>query len=155
MAVSGLDGNIIIAKPNNSLSPKGFVWLFAGIVAITMVVALGVTLIGAWFVLPFAGLEVLAFACAFHHVYMHYEDFESITLEGNNVIVEKHSCNRSEKFTFQRYWAKVMLRDTLDGACGLFIGSHGKEVEFGKRFMSDEQRVAIARQLKQQLKNND
>ncbi len=146
---------VIIAKQNNSLSPKGFVWLFFSIVAITMSVGIGVALTGAWFVLPFAGLEVIAFACAFHHVYLHYEDYESITLKGDDVIVEKHDYKHTEKFTFQRYWAKVILRNEVDGRCGLFIGSHGKEVEFGQRFMTDEQRLVIAKQLRQQLKNND
>lgn len=152
MTVTSSDGNIIVAKPNNSLTPKGLMWLFMSIVAITMIVALGVALTGAWLVLPFAGFEVLAFAYALHHVHLHYGDFESVSLVGNDVVIEKHSYKNSEKFTFQRYWAKVTLRNTFDGTCSIFIGSHGKEVEFGSRFMDNEERIAIARQLKQQLK---
>ncbi|MFZ3087369.1 MAG: DUF2244 domain-containing protein [Methylotenera sp.] len=152
MTVSSSDGNVIVVKPNNSLSPRGLMWLFMSIVAITMTVALGVALTGAWLVLPFAGFEILAFAYALHHVYLHYGDFESVTLVGDDVVIEKRSYKNSEKFTFQRYWAKVTLRNTLDGTCSIFIGSHGKEVEFGSRFMDSEERIAIARQLKQQLK---
>jgi len=152
MTVSNADGSVIIAKPNNSLSPKGLVWLFLSIAAITVTVSLGVASAGAWLVLPFAGFEILAFACALHHVYLHYGDYESVTLVGNDVVIEKHRCKNSEKFTFQRYWARVTLRDTFDGTCGIFIGSHGKEVEFGTRFMDKEQRIAIAKLLKQQLK---
>jgi len=154
--MSDLSSNtIIIVKQNNSLSPKGFVWLFVSILAITMTVATGVSLVGAWFVLPFAGLEVLAFACAFYHVHLHYEDHESITLNGDDVVIEKQYYKHQEKFTFQRYWTKVIVRNEADGTCGLFIGSHGKEVEFGRRFMTDEQRLMIAKQLRYQLKNND
>lgn len=150
MAITA-SGSKIIAKPNNSLSPKGFVCLFTAIVAITMTVAVGMSLIGAWFVLPFAGLEVLACACAFYHVHLHYDEYESITLESNNVVVEKHAYKSIEKVTFQRYWAKVTLRNMTDGTSGLFIGSHGREVEFGKRFMDDIQRIELAKQLKVQL----
>lgn len=152
MTVSGVNGNIIIARPNNSLSPKGLVWLFIGIVAITMFVALGVALNGAWLVLPFTGFEILAFAYALHHVYLHYGDFESVSLVGDDVVIEKRSYKNSEKFTFQRYWAKVTLRNTLDGTNAIFIGSHGKEIEFGSRYIDKEQRIAIAKLLKQQLK---
>lgn len=152
MTVFSSDGNVIVAKPNNSLSPKGLLWLFISIAAITTTVALGVSLSGAWLVLPFAGFEVLAFAYALHHVYLHYGDFESVSLIGNEVVVEKHSYKSSEKFTFQRYWARVTLRNSLDGTCSIFIGSHGKEVEFGSRFMDNDQRKTVARQLKQQLK---
>ena len=68
MTVFSSDGNIIVAKPNNSLTPKGLAWLFISIVLITMIVSLGVSFSGAWLVLPFAGFEVLAFAYALHHI---------------------------------------------------------------------------------------
>jgi uncharacterized membrane protein len=67
------------------------------------------------------------------------------------VVVEKHSYKNSEKFTFQRYWARVTLRNSMDGTCSIFIGSHGKEVEFGSRYMDNDQRITVARQLKEQL----
>lgn len=142
---------VVIAKHNNSLSPKGLMWLFLSIFAITMTVGFGVALVGAWLVLPFAGLELLAFACAFHHVFRHYEDFERITINDSDVIIDKRYAKHTERFTFQRYWAKVILHDESDGTCGLFIGSHGKEVEFGRGFMTDEQRLVIAKNLRQQL----
>ncbi len=150
MAITA-SGSKIIVKPSNSLSLRGFVYLFVGIVVITMTIAVGVSVAGAWFVLPFAGLEVLAFACAFYHVYLHYDDYESITLESNHVVVERHAYKSTEKVTFQRYWAKVTIRNMIDGTSGLFIGSHGREVEFGKRFMDDIQRIELAKQLKVQL----
>lgn len=151
MTVFSSDGNLIVARPNNSLTPRGLAWLFICIFAITATVALGVSLSGAWLVLPFAGFEILAFAFALHHVYLHYGDYDSVSLVGNEVVVEKHSYKNSQKFTFQRYWAKVTLRNSQDGMCSIFIGSHGKEVEFGSRFMDKDQRMSVARQLKQQL----
>jgi uncharacterized membrane protein len=152
MTIVSSDGTVIIAKPNNSLSYQGFVWLFASIVLIATTVAIGVSLAGAWLVLPFAGIEVITFAYAFHHVFLHYEDFESVSLVGNEVVVEKHNDKNSEKFTFERYWAKVTVRNNKNGDCSIFIGSHGKEVEFGSRFMDQDQRIMVAKQLKQQLK---
>lgn len=151
MTVFSADGSTIVAKPNNSLSIRELTWLFISITAITVTVALGVSLSGAWLVLPFAGFEILAFAFALHHVYLHYGDYESVTLIGNEVVVEKYSYKNSEKFTFQRYWARVSLRNSTDGTCSIFIGSHGKEVEFGTRYMDNEQRISVARQLKEQL----
>lgn len=151
MTVFSTDGNTIVSKPNNSLSPRGLLWLMIGIAAITMTVSLGVSLSGAWLVLPFAGLEVVAFALVLHHIYLHYDDFEKISLIDHELIIEKHRYKYSEKFTFQRYWAKVILRNDADGKCSIFISSHGKEVEFGSRYMDDAQRIAVARQIKQQL----
>lgn len=144
-------GYKMIAKPSNSMPVKGFVWLFTSIVLILAIIAIGMSHIGAWFVLPFAGLEVLAFAVAFYQVHVHYNDYESISLEGDSVVIEKHVNKSIDRVTFQRYWVRVTLRNSQDGSVGLFIGSHGKQVEFGKRFMDDMQRIELAKQLKVQL----
>lgn len=152
MTVSGLDGNLLIAKPNNSLSPKGFVWLFAGVFTITMTITAGFALAGAWLVLPFAGLEVLVLAYVLINAYLHSGDFESIRLINDDVVIEKYSYKSSKKYIFQRYWVRVTLRNSLDGTVAIFIGSHGKEIEFGSRYINKEERASIAKQLKQDLK---
>ncbi len=157
MAVANL-GDKIIARPNNSLSVDDSVKLLAALAGIALVVALGFYHIGAWLVLPFAGLEIMAFAYAFHTVYLHADDFESITIENDRVVVEKRNVKEITTTVFQRYWAQVNVRDVAmikgsNGKCGLFISSHGNEVEFGRNFINDEQRSQLARDLRQKLKN--
>lgn len=157
MAVANL-GDKIIARPNNSLSVDDSVKLLAALAGIALVVALGFFHIGAWLVLPFAGLEIMAFAYAFHTVYLHADDFESITIENDRVVVEKRNVKEITTTVFQRYWAQVNVRDVAmikgsNAKCGLFISSHGNEVEFGRNFINDEQRSQLARDLRQKLKN--
>jgi uncharacterized membrane protein len=157
MAVANL-GDKIIARPNNSLSVDDSIKLLAALAGIALVVALGFFHIGAWLVLPFAGLEIMAFAYAFHTVYLHADDFESITIENDRVVVEKRNVKEITTTVFQRYWAQVNVRDVAmikgsNGKCGLFISSHGNEVEFGRNFINDEQRSQLARDLRQKLKN--
>lgn len=157
MAVANL-GDKIIARPNNSLSVEDSVKLLAALAVIALVVALGFLHIGAWLVLPFAGLEIVAFAYAFHSVYLHADDFDSITIESDRVVVEKRNIKEITTTVFQRYWAQVNVRDVAmikgsNGKCGLFISSHGNEVEFGRNFINDEQRSQLARDLRQKLKN--
>ncbi|MES2500348.1 MAG: DUF2244 domain-containing protein [Pseudomonadota bacterium] len=147
----------IIARPNNSLSPENSLKLIVVLAIIAFMVALGFTHVGAWLVLPFAGLELLAFSYAFYYVYLHSSDFESIAIEEDKIIVEKRSFKKTSVTEFQRYWTQVNVRNIRGkgsvGKSGLFISSHGKEVEFGKHFINDEQRVALARELKQKLKS--
>ena len=159
MAITDL-GYKIIARHNNSLTPKAGVKLLLALAGIVLVVGFGFARIGAWLVLPFAGLEILAFAYAFHYIYLHSDDFESITIENDNVVVEKRDYKEVTTTVFQRHWAQVSLREVASvggaiGKSGLFIRSHGKEIEFGKYFMNDEQRALLARELKQKLKNID
>jgi uncharacterized membrane protein len=157
MAITDL-GDKIIARHNNSLTPKAGVKLLLALAGIVLVVGFGFARIGAWLVLPFAGLEILAFAYAFHYIYLHSGDFESISIENDSVVVEKRDYKEVTTTVFQRHWAQVSLRKVASaggviGKSGLFIRSHGKEIEFGKHFMNDEQRALLARELKQKLKN--
>jgi len=151
-------GYKIIARPNNSLSISDSIKLLLAMASIVLVIALGFARIGAWLVLPFAGLEILAFAYAFHFIYLHSDDFESITIDGERVVVEVRSYKKTTTTIFQRYWAQVSVREVVSskgsgGKRGLFISSHGNEVEFGKNFINDEQRAFLAGELRKKLKN--
>lgn len=143
----------IIARPNNSLSSEGSVKLLAVLGCLALIVAIGFTHIGAWLVLPFAGLELVAFALAFYHIRAHSADFESITIEGDQVLVEKKYSRQVSSAVFQRYWTQVSVKESSNGKNALMIGSHGREVEFGKHFIDDEQRFVLAQELKKKLIN--
>ena len=150
--------NQIILKPNNSLSPEGTVKVLMALFVIVLLVSIGFSLIGAWLVLPFAGIEIVALAYAFYSVYLHSNDYESITIVGDEVIVEKKNDKDLTMMIFQRYWAQISVRDVMQGSGkvskrGLFISSHGKEVEFGKYFINDGQRTMFARELREKLRN--
>lgn len=155
MAVSDL-GCKIIARPNNSLTPELSARLLVSMVVVVLVIALAFTHMGAWLVLPFAGLEIAAFAYAFYYIFLHSGDFESVTIEVDRVVVEKRNDKENTTVVFQRYWAQVNVRDVegkkgVNGKSGLFIGSHGKEIEFGRNFINDEQRIFLARELRQKI----
>lgn len=150
-------GNKIILKPNRTLSKEGEARLLAVILLSMGLVAFGFVNIGAWLVLPFAGLEFLAFLYAFYVVSAHAGDYESISIDDENVSIEKKSRREVVSVSFNRYWANVTLRDVgggnaLTAKTALFIGSHGKEVEFGS-LVGEDQRKLLARQIKQKIKN--
>lgn len=145
------EGYKIIARPNRSLSSRGMVKVVALIASFSLVVAFGFSLAGAWMVLPFAGLELLALAYAFYHINCHSDDYESITIDGDILAVEKRDYKNTSQIIFNRYWAKVMLRDLPGGDQSLLLRSHGKEVEFGRHFMNNDQRLALAQQLKKRV----
>lgn len=153
MAITFAESQITV-RPNNSLSSLNSLKLLIVLATLTLVIALGFVHAGAWLVLPFAGLELLAFAAAFYYLRLHANDFEMITIAGDKVVVEKHAYRDSSKAEFQRYWARVSLRKQDNGVSALFIGSHGKEVEFGRGYINEEQRISLAKELKLILKNN-
>lgn len=142
----------VTATPNCSLSPVGRSVFFILITAVSVAIAVGFTMAGAWPVLPFASVELLALWLAFRHVRCHQHDFERLIVAGDKVTMEHCERDHTSRFEFNRYWARVVLDCSAFGSdCYLAVASHGREVAFG-RFMSDEERITVARQLKSFLK---
>ena len=151
MAVTFTDNQITVSA-NNSFSPLSRTKLLVVLAIIALIVALSFVHIGAWLVLPFAGLEILAFGFAFYYIGLHMHDVETITIVEDMVVIETKGYQKNGRTEFNRYWAQVNLRKQQNGAHALFIGSHGKEVEFGRGFINEEQRASIAKELKLILK---
>jgi uncharacterized membrane protein len=141
----------VIARPNSSLTARGRVYAVMVIAAFSFAVALAFSLIGAWFVLPFAGLELVGVGYAFYYIHCHSEDYESIVINGDQISIEKKNYKTVSQIIFNRYWAKVFLRDTPSGDQMLLLRSHGKEVMFGRCFMTNEQRLELAEELKERV----
>jgi uncharacterized membrane protein len=145
------EGFKIIAKPNCSLSKMGM-YIVVGVVAFfSLSIALVFSLMGAWLVLPFAGLELVLVAGAFYHVQCHANDFESITIVGDELALDKQSYKQTSRVVLNCSWAKVLLRKMPSGDHALLLRSHGKEHEFGRRLMHDEDKVALAQELKKHV----
>jgi uncharacterized membrane protein len=157
MAVQILN-NKIIAKPNNSLTTEDGLKLLIVMLLVVLLITLSFASRGAWLVLPFAGLELMAFCYAFYSIYTHANDFESVTIDAENVRVEQRIKNKVTSTVFKRYWAQVNLKQDQP-VSGLFakskimISSHGEEVEFGGRLVTEAQRQKIVQELKQKIKN--
>jgi uncharacterized membrane protein len=52
-------------KRNCSVSPRQFVWFYVSLAVFSLLIAFMLDLIGAWLVLPFTGIELVAVGIAF------------------------------------------------------------------------------------------
>lgn len=137
---------------NRSLSPAGRIVFLALIFSNILIVAAGFAFVGAWVVLPFAGVEIVALGLAFYLVSLRDGDFERLTINNYTVVVD--ACNRGASYhaEFNRAWVLVVRR--MDGGgrgCTLTLRSHGAEVVLG-RLMNDEQRLSWSRELEGRLR---
>ena len=136
----------IVSRPNCSTTSRSRVKLFMLLAVIPAFIGIGFSLIGMWFVFPFVGLELFALGYAFYYVGCHAGDYESITINNDRLVVEKHSYKQTRQFVLNTYWAQVALNDTPTGDLQLYLRSHGEQVEIGN-YMNNAQRVALAEQL--------
>jgi uncharacterized membrane protein len=135
-----------LSVPNRSLGPAARRWVLAGIAATILVIACAAAAIGAWLVMPFAGLEIAVLALAFHLVGVHDGDFERLEIGDSEVRVEARDADRIVRFVGHRPWARVVFRER-GARCTLGLAYAGRTVPLG-RLLSDEGRRRLAGQLR-------
>lgn len=135
--------------PNRSLGPRARRVVLAGIGAMTFAVASGATFLGAWPVMPFAGLELLFVWLAFRTVGAHDGDFERLEVGAGEIRFESRDATRDAKFVANRAWARVVM-DQEGGRCSLRLAYAGRTVPLG-RLLSDEGRRRLADDLRGRL----
>ena len=141
----------IVTRPNSSLTVTYKIYAVALLSFLSLAIAFFFCWMGAWLVLPFAGMELLAIGYAFYYVHCHSQDYERIVIDDDHISIEKKSYKTYSQTSFNRYWVKVFLRTAPSGDQELFLRSHGREVNFGQCFMTSEERVDLASQLKQRI----
>ncbi len=132
--------------PNRSLGPMARRWALVTLAATTLVVAAGAAVLGAWLVLPFAGLEIAVLVLAFRIVQSHDSDFERIEIGRYEVRLEAREAARTTCFVAHRPWARVVCR-YCGAQCSLRLAYAGRTEPLG-RLLTDEGRRKLAEELR-------
>ena len=135
-------------KPNSALTPAGKQKVVVLLTIIPCLVGLGFAVIGAWLILPFVGLEIVALGYAFYYINSHENDYESITIEGDSLVVQRSIAQQISQQVINPYWVKVVRHELPNGELHLYLQSHGKQIEVG-RYLTTKQRELLAKQLQQ------
>jgi uncharacterized membrane protein len=102
-------GFSLVARRNNSLGPRGRLGVFAFIFVVSVGIATAFAMLGAWPILPFAGLEMLVLYLAFRYVDRHAADYERIAIDGDRVEIESFEAGRHRRHEFNRRWARLVV----------------------------------------------
>jgi uncharacterized membrane protein len=135
-----------LSTPNRSLGVEARRCVLAGIAATTFGVAAGAAALGAWPVMPFAGLEIAALAFAFHVLGKHDADFERLEVGEHEVRLEWNEAGHVARFVAHRPWVRVLMGCRGD-RCTLRLLYRGRVVPIG-RMLSDEGRRRLAEDLR-------
>ncbi len=137
-------------RRNRSLDETGRLGAFWLAALVSALVAMAFAAIGAWPILPFAGLEVAALYAAFRCLSREANDYEHVVIQGDRVLLERHTQGSVRRFDANRYWTQVVVQDGVSGR-QVSLRAHGREIEFGT-FLSESARLAVARELQNQLR---
>lgn len=129
----------------NPLSLRRCAAVFIALALVSLIPAVVFAALGAWLILPFAGLEALALLATYYWIARHAHDAESLVIRGNAVALAVRENAQTRHFEFNRAWVRVVVEQQR-WATRLALRSHGKSVEVG-RYLDDGSRRKLARTL--------
>jgi len=132
-----------------SLDLRLLLLVFGSLAFISMIIAAGFAAVGAWLILPFAGVEIAALGTAACMALRRAGDFEYLVFRGDRILVQIRERGLSRQFEFHRGWARLVTGKTGSVA----LRSHGREVEVG-RYCCEAGRRVLAQELRGRLGGN-
>ena len=125
------------------MSPKALAGVFAVLALAVLAIGAGFALLGAWLVLPFAGLEVLLLGAAYVAYARHAADYERLEIEPGGLRVEVAQADRVARHRLVN--AKVSVEDGR-----VVLRDAKEELEIG-RYLGVEARNEVAAVLEKKL----
>ncbi|MBA60003.1 MAG: hypothetical protein CMQ40_12640 [Gammaproteobacteria bacterium] len=143
---------VIILRPNNSLTWKINLVLLLAVMIVSLSIALGFLIAGAWVILPFSILELMFISICVYYSARQCALQEVIRISELEISIESGFKKPSMKKTYQRVWSKFFVRPSarkgdLDQ---LVIRSHGRELEIGS-FLSREDKAELVLHLRKSV----
>ena len=138
--------------PNQSMTWRGMMTIYAVIVFFSMTIAIAFYSIGLTLILPFSGVELLALGAALYVTAWRGGTREVIIIEEDRIIVETGRNAPEQRQEFQRHWSRVILERSWNHwyPSRLLIRSHGRQLEIG-RFLNEQERQGLAKELQRAL----
>ena len=132
-------------KRNCSMSPQQFVCFYVSLALFSLAIAFMLVLVGAWLVLPFTGIELLAVGVAFAIYARHAVDYERIRLFPNRLVIEQVSAEQVTQFEFNPRWVRIEAGATPRDQIRLV--SRGETIMIGQH-LAQHRRAQFARELR-------
>lgn len=140
-----------VIHPYRSLGAYGFGMLLAVVVGFNVIGAIFMLSHGAWPVVGFMGLDVLAVYVAFRLSYAQARAFERVTIDETALRVERvDPRGLRREWSFPSYWVNVFFEGDEDQGT-VIVRSHGRSLEIGA-FLAPFERKSFADALREALR---
>jgi uncharacterized membrane protein len=103
---------------------------------------------GAWLILPFTAVELLALAIAFVAYARHAGDYERILVTPERIVVERWTAGKMAREEVGPEWARIEYESGRRGVIRVVAGR--KRVAVGS-FLPEECREQLVRELRASL----
>ncbi len=144
---------MIVATPNRSASWRANKLVLIALAIPSLGIATGFAMIGAWPILPFAGLELLAVGSALYYVNWKLQYRHVITLSEDCVYIDKgfYAPRQSWKFPRQGTGLAIVPEQHPWDGPGLSLQGTGESVSVGE-FLNRDDSLKLANLLRQEFR---
>jgi uncharacterized membrane protein len=125
-------------RRNCSISPRQLLMVYAALCSVSLMVAIVFTLRGAWYILGFAILELMAVGLAFLQYARHATDREHIALIGDTLLIELIRADRSQQYRLDSRYTRVAMPEMNNGL--IAVEARGMKVEVGRHLAAWKRR---------------
>ncbi|MEN8213628.1 MAG: DUF2244 domain-containing protein [Pseudomonadota bacterium] len=148
IANNGRQDAVFVIQPNRNLSWSSVKLLFLFLALCLAAVAGYFVSLGAWLVVPFAGLELLAIGFGFYFHCCHAHRQQLIRVDADSISITD-GREGVQQTCFPRAWSKIVQTRDPEGwyPSRLFIGAHGKFIEIGE-YLIESERDTLANNLR-------
>lgn len=143
----------IIARPNHSSTWRANLYALIGVAIPSLGAAIGFTLLGAWPILPFAGLELTALGGALYYVNWKLQYRHVITLSDDSVRIDKGFYLPRQSWQFPRQQAGLRVATEAHPWEGPELSLHDRResVSVGE-FLNRDDALALLELLRGELR---
>jgi uncharacterized membrane protein len=132
--------------PHRSLGRRGFLMLMGGIAALWFLLGLFFWSLGAWPIVGFGGLDILAIYIAFKLNYRAARAHEEISVSRAEIVIRKVTASgRAQELRFNPHWVRLEVVESEDeGVTRIALRASDRRVPVGA-FLNPEDRRSFAR----------
>ena len=144
---------MIIARPDQSATWRTNVLLLLALAVPVLAIAAFFAILGAWLILPFAGLELLALGAALYHVNWKQQYRHVITLSEDTVCVDKGYYAPRQRWRFPRQGTGLTITAQQHTWYGpeLKVHDRNESVTLGE-FLNREDSLKLIELLQQEIR---
>lgn len=140
-----------VLRPHRSLPPQGFLIVMLILCAISFAAGIVFTLMGAWPVLGFFGLDIALVYWAFRVNYRAAQTIETVTLTDASLDVARHQPGQPARtWTFEPTWVRVLFNGVEARRPRLELHTRDKALQIGA-FLAPHEREDLAKALEKAL----
>ena len=143
---------VILIKPNHSASWRQNLWLLAALAVPSLGAGVAFALLGAWPILPFASIELVALGGALYWVNWKLEYRHVIRFTNGSVVIDKGYFIPKRSWHFLREEAALRISTETHRWQGPELSVHDQQTETRVGdFLNRDETLELLNVLKQQL----